>query len=43
MLKQCQRLENYQNVKAMKLEGVWGELESEKKIPETTTHKIFET
>ena len=31
------------NVKEIKLEGVWGELESKKKIPETITHKISET
>ena len=30
------------NVKEIKFEGVWGELES-KKCPETITHKIFKT
>ena len=30
------------NVKAIKFEGVWGELQS-KKFPETITHKVFDT
>ena len=29
------------NVKAIKFEGVWDDLES-KKFPQTATHKIFE-
>ena len=35
-------LRNTRNVKAIKFDGVWGELES-KKFPETITLKIFET
>ena len=31
------------NVRAIKFDGVWAELESKKKFPETITHKIFET
>ena len=31
------------NVKEIKFEGVWDELESKKKFPKTITHKIFET
>ena len=30
-------------VKAIKFEGVWGELESKKQVQQTTAHKIFET
>ena len=30
-------------VKEVKFEGVWGNLESKNKFPETITHKIFET
>ena len=30
------------NVKEIKFEGVWGELESKRKFPEIVTHKIFE-
>ena len=30
-------------VKKIKFEGVWGELESKKRFPETISHKIFET
>ena len=29
--------------KGITFEGVWGELESKKKFPETITHKISET
>ena len=31
------------NVKAIKFEEVWGELQSLKMFPETKTYKIFET
>ena len=31
------------NVKFIKFEGVWDELESKTKFPETITHKITET
>ena len=31
------------NIKAIKFEGVLGELESKKNFPETITHKAFET
>ena len=31
------------NVKENRFEGVWGELELKKKLPETITDKIFET
>ena len=31
------------NVKENRFEGVWGEVEFKKKLPETMTHKIFET
>ena len=31
------------NVKIIKFEGIWGELELKKRFPETMTHKIFET
>ena len=31
------------NDKEIRFEGVWGELESKKKFPETITHKISQT
>ena len=31
------------NVKEIRFEVVWSELESKKMFPETITHKIFET
>ena len=31
------------NVKEIKFEGVWSELESKRSPPETITHKTFET
>ena len=30
-------------MKEIKYEGIWGDLESKKRFPETITHKIFET
>ena len=31
------------NAKETNFEGVWGELESNKRFPETIPHKIFDT
>ena len=31
------------NLKKIKFEGVWGELESKKRFPDTITHKRYET
>ena len=31
------------NIKEIKFEGVWGEIQSQKTFPENITHKIFET